>query len=109
LAWGICIDQTTTQGLFNLTFGNIDNVAWVCIRGGGKLVALLLEIAMSEHTSKQGFFARWGQRITSFRNFVVNAGFLVLLVVVASAYSAALSGLKSTMAAPSSSHPWASW
>ena len=40
---------------------------------------------MSEHTPKQGFFARWGQRITSFRNFVVNAGFLILLVVVASA------------------------
>jgi protease-4 len=85
LGWVICIDQTTTQGLFNLTFCNIDNVAWVCIRRGGKLVVLLLEIAMSEHAPKQGFFARWGQRITSLRNFVVNAGFLVLLVVVASA------------------------
>lgn len=40
---------------------------------------------MSEHTPKKGFFARWGQRITSFRNFVVNAFFLLLLVVVASA------------------------
>jgi len=41
---------------------------------------------MSEQSAKKGFFARWGQRITSFRNFVVNAGFLVLLVVVASAF-----------------------
>jgi protease-4 len=71
--------------LFNLTFGNIDNVAWVCVCRGGKLVALLLEIWMSEHTPKLGFFARWGRRITAFRTFVVNAGFLVLLVVVASA------------------------
>lgn len=37
---------------------------------------------MSENAPKQGFFAKWGQRITSFRNFVVNAGFLLLLVVV---------------------------
>lgn len=40
---------------------------------------------MSENASKKGFFARWGQRITTLRNFVFNAAFLLLLVFVVSA------------------------
>jgi protease-4 len=30
--------------------------------------------------TKEGFFSRWGRRITSLRNFILNAGFLLLLV-----------------------------
>lgn len=40
---------------------------------------------MSDNTPKEGFFSRWGRRITSLRNFVVNAAFLLFFLVVLSA------------------------
>jgi protease-4 len=40
---------------------------------------------MSDTVPKEGFFSRWGRRITSLRNFVVNAAFLLFFVLVLSA------------------------
>ena len=40
---------------------------------------------MSDTVPKEGFFSRWGRRITSLRNFVVNAAFLLFFLVVLSA------------------------
>ena len=40
---------------------------------------------MSDTEPKEGFFSRWGRRITSLRNFVVNAAFLLFFVLVLSA------------------------
>ena len=40
---------------------------------------------MSDTPPNEGFFSRWGRRITSLRNFVVNAVFLLFFVVILSA------------------------
>ena len=40
---------------------------------------------MSDTPHNEGFFSRWGRRITSLRNFIVNAVFLLFLVVILSA------------------------
>jgi protease-4 len=40
---------------------------------------------MSDTVPKEGFFSRWGRRITSLRNFVVNSAFLLFFVLVLSA------------------------
>ena len=40
---------------------------------------------MSDTVPKEGFFSRWGRRITSLRNFVVNAAFLLFFVLILSA------------------------
>ena len=40
---------------------------------------------MSDTPHNEGFFSRWGRRITSLRNFIVNAVFLLFFVVILSA------------------------
>jgi protease-4 len=40
---------------------------------------------MAERTSGDGFFARWGRRITTLRNFIINAGFILVLFVMVGA------------------------
>ena len=40
---------------------------------------------MSDTTPKEGFFSRWGRRITKLRNFIVNTAFLLFFVVILSA------------------------
>ena len=40
---------------------------------------------MAERTSGEGFFARWGRRITTLRNFIINAGFILVLFVMVGA------------------------